>query len=121
VVALLLTIPPVAWAGYEEGEAANRAGDREAAFVHFQQAAERGDVRAYGKLAAMHLYGTGTAKDPVIAYVWFALAEEHGDSLAERYRMAASAVLTRSQLEQAHQLIEVKRRELEIRKLPPIK
>lgn len=113
-VALLSAVPQIAGSGYEEGEAANRVGNREAAFTAFNDAARHGDVRAFGKLAAMYLYGLGTPRDYTSAYVWFSLAEEQGDRLAERYRMAASSAMTRTQIEQAQQLIRDKRRELEI-------
>lgn len=105
---------------YEAAEAANREGNREAAFHHFKQAASRGDARAYGKLGAMYLYGLGTSRDYARAYVWFSLAEQEGDSQAERYRMAASSAMTRQQVVQAQQLIEQQRRELASWRLPPI-
>ena len=121
MVALLSTVPQLAGAGYEEGEAANRAGDREAAFSAFHQAAQQGDARAFGKLGAMYLYGLGTSRDYTNAYLWFSLAEKQGDRLAERYRMAASSAMTHTQVRQAQRLVEEKLKELEIMQLPPIK
>lgn len=107
-------IPLGLWASYEEGEALNRQGNREAAFAAFQAAARQGDERAFGKLGGMCLYGVGTARDFICAYAWFTLAEEQGDRLAERFRLTASAAMTPAQIEQARQLAEDKRRELSI-------
>ena len=121
VLAMFSTVPQIAGAGYEEGEEANLSGNREAAFSHFLAAAEQGDVRAFGKLGAMYLYGLGTARDFASAYVWFSLAEEQGDKQAERFRMAASSAMNRAQFEQAHLLLGKKREQLAIRQLPPIK
>ena len=121
MVALLSTVPRTVGAGYEEGEAANLAGNRDAAFSAFLQAAQHGDTRAFGKLGAMYLYGLGTTRDYTKAYVWFSLAEKQGDRLAERYRMAASSAMTRAQVERAHKLVEEKHKELEIMQLPAIK
>ncbi|MCU7808502.1 MAG: hypothetical protein KZQ73_11635 [Candidatus Thiodiazotropha sp. (ex Semelilucina semeliformis)] len=63
-------------AGFEEGEAANREGDRDTAFAEYQAAAMTGDDRAYGKLGSMYLYGLGTERDYSMAYVWFGLSKD---------------------------------------------
>lgn len=90
-----------AYAGFEEGLDAVRAGDRATAFREFREAAEAGDSRAFGKLGASYLYGAGTEKDILQAFAWFRLALNDGDKEAERFLDAAAAELTPAQLEEA--------------------
>lgn len=91
-------------AGFEEGLAAVRAGDRTTAFREFREAAEAGDSRAFGKLAASYLYGAGTEKDLILAFVWFKVALDSGDVEAERFLDAAAAEMTAEQLKEAEAL-----------------
>lgn len=99
-------------ADFEAGAAANQQGDRATAFREFQAAAFEHDARAYGKLASMYLYGLGTKKDFTLAYVWFELSYLAGDRYAERFRDAASAMMTRTEYLQAMDLVEKQRSEL---------
>ena len=96
----LASVAPV-HAGFEEGLAASRAGDRATAFQEFREAAEGGDERAFGRLGASYLYGVGTGRDLVQAFVWFQLALDAGDREAERFLDAAASELTPAQLEEA--------------------
>lgn len=102
---LALTVPQIVWPGFEEGLAAYRNGDHKRALIEYQKAVEAGDERAFGRLGAMYLYGLGTEKDYLKAYVWFALASETGDTNANRFRDAAASQLTAAQLHQAESLI----------------
>ena len=102
---LLLITAPAHGAEFEQGFDAYRLQNYEQAFAAFKSAAENGDSRAYGKLGAMYLYGRGTEKDPVNAYIWFGMAALSGDKYAPRYRDAASALMTSEQVYQAEQAI----------------
>lgn len=99
-------------ADFEAGAVANQQGDRATAFREFQAAAFERDTRAYGKLASMYLYGLGTKKDFTLAYVWFDMSYLAGDRYAERFRDAASAMMTRIEYLQAMDLAEKQRSEL---------
>ena len=101
---LLVLWVSLAQAGFEEGIAASRAGDGDKAFREFGAAAEAGDVRAFGKLGAMYLYGIGTETDFTQAYAWFELAAEAGDKFAGRFRDAAASNLTPSERQRAEKL-----------------
>lgn len=108
IISLLLAlnlgaIAPVN-AGFEEGLAAIRAGDRKTAFLEFRDAAEAGDSRAFGKLAASYLYGAGTERNLVQAFVWFKLALDSGDAEAERFLDAVAAEMTEAQLKEAEKM-----------------
>lgn len=92
-------------AGFEEGEAANRAGDRVTAFKEYHAAANAGDNRAFGKLGSMYLYGLGTEKNYPLAYVWFGLARESGDKYGKRFQDAAASVMGREQIQEADALL----------------
>ena len=107
---LLLT--PAAMAGFEEGEAANRAGDRVTAFKEYQAAANAGDNRAFGKLGSMYLYGLGTEKNYPLAYAWFGLSNEAGDKYGERFQDTAASVMSQEQVREAEVLLEGLRKKL---------
>ncbi len=98
---LLVLWTSLAQAGFEEGLAAYRAGDGDKAFQEFRAAAEAGEVRAFGKLGAMYLYGIGTETDYVQGWAWFDLAAEAGDKFAEGFRDAAARNLTPGQKQRA--------------------
>lgn len=112
----LLLMPLSGMAGFEEGEAANRRGDRATAFAEYQVAARSGDPRAFGKLASMYLYGLGTERDYQLAYVWFALSEEAGDRLGERYKRTAASTMTYEQIGEAEKLLDEYRARLGLEK-----
>jgi len=107
---LLLPVPAWVNAGaFEDGLAASRAGERKKAFEAFKSAADEGDERAYGRLATLYLFGAGTRRDPLSAYVWFGMAIDSGDKEARRYQDAAQSSMTTRQQEEAIRLLEMKR------------
>lgn len=85
-------------AGFEEALEAYTRGDQKAAFEGFRAAAETGDIRAFGKLGGMYLYGVGTERDYARAYIWFGLADAAGDQYGGRFQKAASSMLEPGQL-----------------------
>lgn len=111
LIALLMPVSSV-MAGFEAGEVANRAGDRDTAFAEYQAAAMAGDTRAYGKLGSMFLYGLGTKRDYGMAYVWFGLSKEYGDKYGERFQQTAASVMTAAEVRQAEALLNDYRRQL---------
>ncbi len=106
-------------ADYIAGEKANSKGDRVTAFKEFHAAALNKDKRAYGKLGSMYLYGLGTTKDYQQAYVWFELAHLSGEKEGERFRNAASSMLSRDEYLMAKALAETQRKNFNINKVPP--
>lgn len=112
-----LVVDP-AVADYGAGIEANRGGDRVTALKEFQAAAMSGDDRAYGQLASMHLYGLGTQKNYQLAYVWFHMAYLIDEREAERFRDAASSMLSREEFVSAEQAAEAQRIELGLAKTP---
>lgn len=113
----ILAAGPV-FADFEAGVEALRNGDRATAFREFETAAQNKDNRAYGKLASMYLYGLGTVKNYQRAYVWFQMAHLAGEREGERYRDAASSMLSRAELGLAEAAAEEKRIELGLPKIP---
>ncbi|MCU7829749.1 MAG: hypothetical protein KZQ85_11845 [Candidatus Thiodiazotropha sp. (ex Myrtea sp. 'scaly one' KF741663)] len=114
ILLLIAFFMPVssAIAGFEEGEAANREGDRDTAFAEYQAAAMAGDDRAYGKLGSMYLYGLGTERDYSMAYVWFGMSKESGDKYGERFQETAASVMTAEEVRQAEKLLNDYRKQL---------
>ncbi len=110
---LILATPPI-WAGFEQSHEAYTKGDYTTAFKGYLAAANSGDSRAYGKVAALYLYGRGTEKDFTQAYIWFAIAEESKDKYATRFLDATASMLTRKQIEQAELALTVKREQLKL-------
>jgi TPR repeat protein len=117
-VLILVLASSCVFAGFEEGEEANRRGERDLAFSHFREAATGGDVRAFTKLGSMYLYGLGTERNFVQAYVWFALGSENGDKYAEAFRKTAAGSMTPEQVTEAEKLLEEKRGSNQAAKAP---
>ncbi|MCU7951418.1 MAG: hypothetical protein KZQ74_03845 [gamma proteobacterium symbiont of Bathyaustriella thionipta] len=107
------------FADYIAGENANSQGDRKTAFKAFYAASEKGDGRAYGKLGSMYLYGLGTKKDYHQAYVWFHMAYLNGEREGERFRDAASSMMTREEYLSAVESAEAQRVKQKLGKTPP--
>ena len=105
-------------ADYIAAEEANRRGDRETAFNEFYKAAQAKDIRAYGKLGSMYLYGLGTKKDYHQAYIWFDMAYLSGDNEGERFRDAASSMMNRDQYLKAVKAADKQRLKLGLKKVP---
>ena len=108
-----------ATADYIDGEEANAKGDRDTAFSEFYNAAQQGDGLAYGKLGSMYLYGLGTKKDYQQAYVWFHMAYLNGEREGERFRDAASSMMTREQYLIAVEAAETQRITQQLGEAPP--
>ncbi len=108
-----------ATADYIAGETANSKGDRDTAFNEFYNAAQQHDGRAYGKLGSMYLYGLGTEKDYLQAYIWFHMAHLNGEREGERFRDAASSMMTREQYLKAVDAAEVERVKQKLGETPP--
>ncbi len=96
-----LLLASTAWAGFEQSHEAYTKGDYTTAFNGYLEAANSGDSRAFGKLAALYLYGRGTEKDYTQAYIWFGVAMDSKDKYAARFQDSAASMLTREQIEQA--------------------
>lgn len=92
-------------ADLKEGIEAYEKGDHALAFKHYQEAAEAGDPDAFGKLAGMYLYGLGTETSYPDAYIWFGLAEYSGDKFAEKFKRAASSMMTLEQVKEADEIL----------------
>ncbi|MEJ1298893.1 MAG: hypothetical protein RPU34_05730 [Candidatus Sedimenticola sp. (ex Thyasira tokunagai)] len=101
------------YADFEAAEAAYRSGDHVTAVEQYRKAVQAKDIRAYGKLAALYLYGIGVDKDYQKAYVWFGLAADTGDKEAERFQRAAAAAMTHEQIEQSELAFKKEKRRLE--------
>ncbi len=109
---LCLLLSLTAMAGFDEGEAANRAGDGVTAFKEYRAAANAGDNRAYGKLGSMYLYGPGTEKNYQLAYVWFGLSNESGDKYGKRFQNATASIMSRDEIRDAEALFDEYRNKL---------
>lgn len=106
-------------ADFEDGIKANMAGDSQTALIEFKAAAENKNNQAYGKLASMYLYGLGTEKNYLQAYIWFHMAYLSGENEGERFRDAASSMMTREEYLKAVDAAEIQRVEQELGKAPP--
>lgn len=104
---------------YEAGEEANRKGDRKTAFTKFYAAALEREELAYGKLGSMYLYGLGTEKDYLQAYIWFQMSYLTGDKYAQRFRDAASSMMTHEQYDAAVKAAAQQRIRQKLGNVPP--
>lgn len=80
---LLLTLPGVAVADYEQGVNAAFAGDYETAFAEFSVAAEQGLDLAQYNLGILYFTGRGVEPDLAQAYRWTRAAAEQGHTAAQ--------------------------------------
>ncbi len=81
LAALLLLAPP-AFAGFDEGMAAYKAGDYAAALPELRAAAEGGHARAQYALGSMYNEGKGVTQDSALAADWWrkAAAQNHAQA-----------------------------------------
>lgn len=119
VYIILCTASTFVMADFEDGIKANLNGDRDTAFIEFKAAAEDKNNQAYGKLGSMYLYGLGTEKNYEQAYIWFQMAYLSGEREGERFRDAASSMMTREQYLKAVDAAESQRIKQELGKAPP--
>lgn len=82
---LLLSVMPLAHAGFSEGVAAYQSGGYDAALREFIWLARKGDVSAQYNVAYMYARGLGAPQNYNQAFVWFSRAAAHGDSEAQFY------------------------------------
>jgi len=83
---LMFGLAAPAWAGYDEGLAAYKRGDYEAALREFRLLAEHGDAGAQRFLGGMYLFGRGVSQNGTKAAKWYRKAAEQHDPKAE-YRI----------------------------------
>ncbi len=85
VVALSLLLPATgpAWAGFEDGMAAVKRGDYQAAHEIWLPLAERGDMRAQYNLGVLYDRGLGVPPNFAAAAKWYLAAAEQGHTDAE--------------------------------------
>jgi TPR repeat protein len=102
----------------DEAMNAYRQGDRATAFTEFHALAEQKYDLAYGKLASMYLYGLGTEKNYKKAYIWFHMAYLTGDKNAERFRTAATSMMSKDVYQDAVVDAEKQRIKLGLDKIP---
>lgn len=102
-------------ADMDSAQEAYKNGQYEEAFKQFLAAAETGDDRAFGKVAALYLYGRGTEKDYIQSFAWFKAALDTGDRYAGRYMDTVTSVMNREQLEQATALAAERIKTLDIK------
>ncbi len=85
VVALSLLLPTIgpAWAGFDDGMAAVKRGDYQAAHEIWLPFAERGDMRAQYNLGVLYDRGLGVPQNFAEAAKWYLAAAEKGHTDAE--------------------------------------
>ncbi|MCP3671715.1 MAG: sel1 repeat family protein [Gammaproteobacteria bacterium] len=115
IIAGTLLLFSTAWAGFEQSHEAYTKGDYTTAFNGYLEAANSGDSRAFGKVAALYLYGRGIEKDYSQAYIWFGIAKYSKDKYATKFQETAASMLTREQIKQAALELEKKREALGIK------
>ena len=89
-LAALLLWGSAAWADYEAGQAAWKAGQYAEALTQWEAAARTGDDRAMLALGRVFVKGLGVPQDYVLAHKWLNLAAGRGneDAAAEREALA---------------------------------
>ncbi len=76
-----LTAP--AWAGVDEGVAANKRGDYATALRELRPLAKQGNANAQYNLGIMYENGRGFPQDDAEAVKWYRKAAEQGDAYAQ--------------------------------------
>jgi uncharacterized protein len=85
VTGLVLLLPLLAHAGFDEGVEAYAQADYAKAMAEFKPLAEQGDARSQYFMGFLYRYGYGVKADPAEAGKWFRLAAEQGDSRSLYY------------------------------------
>jgi uncharacterized protein len=80
VAGLVLLLPLLAQAGFDEGVEAYAQADYAKAMAEFKPLAEQGDARAQYFVGFLYRYGYGVTADRAESGKWFRLAAEQGDS-----------------------------------------
>lgn len=92
VFALLAISPTCSYGGFDEGAAAYRAGDYQAAFKEWSVAAQHGDVDAQYNLGCLYLRGEGVAENGAWALEWLQRAADQGDLDASTWLLFSKPV-----------------------------
>ena len=89
VLVVLIAWFPMAGASFFDGEIAYESGNYQKAFEEWRAASGRGDAPSMNALASLYESGKGTPRDPVLAYVYYDLAQVLGlgDAGAGRKRV----------------------------------
>ncbi|WP_430397400.1 tetratricopeptide repeat protein [Ferrovibrio sp.] len=82
-VLLLAVFPSLAWASFEEAEAAYDRGDHAAAFAALQGLAQQADPRSQSLLGLMYARGHGAERNFTEANRWFMAAADQGDVVGQ--------------------------------------
>jgi hypothetical protein len=85
LLVVLLVVPVIAWAGFDEAVEAYRTGDYAAAMTQFKQLAEQGDAAAMYYVGHLYQHGYGVPANPAEAARWFRMGAARGDSLCQYY------------------------------------
>ena len=80
---LLLAVPSVNAADFQQGLDAAKRGDFATALQEWQPLAEQGDAYAQFNLGLMYVNGYGVAKDDTKAVYWYRKAAEQGEAYAQ--------------------------------------
>ena len=106
IVLFFISFSSWASSNFEAGLSAYEQGRYPQAFEQFKSAADAGDIRAYGKLGGLYLYGRGTVRNYTEAYRWFGMALASGDGYAARFLAAAGSKLAPDEIERLEQWID---------------
>jgi TPR repeat protein len=85
IAALVVLLPAIAHAGFDEAVAAYAAGDYATAMKEFRQLSEQGDVPATYYVGFLYRQGYGVPIDQAEAAKWFRKAAARGDSQSQYY------------------------------------
>ena len=95
---------PNAAASFFDGEIAYEAGNYQKAFEEWRAAAGRGDAPSMNALASLYEEGKGTAGDPILAYVYYDLAQVLGLGEAGAGRSRVAQKLSPTDLAEAKRI-----------------
>jgi TPR repeat protein len=86
------------------------------AAAYYQQAAERGYIRAYANLGQLYVDGLNLKEDLVEAYKWFTVGANEGDGVARHYLMEMDLNDTLSASQKAEALRRVQEYQIQQKK-----
>ncbi len=104
-LAVLLVAAQPAYAGFPAAIEAYDQGDYALSFGETEPLAERGDMDAQFMLGFLYARGEGVARDPVRAYLWYALAASQGDRFAADDLAALTRAMTAADRASAEALL----------------
>ena len=100
----LSVIPAAAQADYYDGWRAHDAGDYTGAAREWREAARDGDPRSQFRLGELYERGRGVVRDPVLALMWYRIADRRGYAEAGLAGSLLRAGLARAQVIRADRL-----------------